>query len=143
MSEFSDPFVDTLSELRQTEKGNPDTLSAFNLIEEQVVSALDRAEPLARKTPGEALLDIQVSPTPSGKTELRLLSRFLPRGLAGILYWYVLYPFHEWVFYGMLAAIARVIGAPITRGPERFTPRITPACNLSPEYREPPLRPPK
>ena len=93
------------------------------------------------KTPGEALLDIHVSPTPSGKTELRLLSRFLPRGLAGILYWYVLYPFHEWVFYGMLAALARVVGRPIIRGPERFTPRISAACNLPPESQEPPLRP--
>jgi len=94
------------------------------------------------KTPGEALLDIQVSPTPSGKTELRLLSRFLPRGLAGILYWYVLYPFHEWVFQGMLAGIARAAGRPITRGPERFTPRIAvAACNLPPESHEPPLGP--
>lgn len=89
------------------------------------------------KTPGEALLDIQINPTRAGRTELRLLSRFLPRGLAGILYWYALYPFHEWVFYGMLAAIARSIGRPITRGPERFTPRITVACQFPPASREP------
>jgi uncharacterized protein YbjT (DUF2867 family) len=95
------------------------------------------------KTPGEALLDIQVAPVRSGKTELRLLSRFLPRGLAGILYWYALYPFHEWVFHGMLVAIARIVGRPITRGPERFTPRITVACNLPPESQAPPSRPPK
>ena len=80
------------------------------------------------KTPGEALLDIQVTQTGAGRSELRLLSRFLPRGLFGILYWYVLFPFHEWVFYGMLKAIAGRIGRPITEGPVRFTPRITPAC---------------
>jgi len=69
----------------------------------------------------------------TGRTELRLLSRFLPRGLFGILYWYGLYPFHEWVFYGMLKAIADRIGRPLTDGPVRFTPRISPACELPTE----------
>lgn len=85
------------------------------------------------KTPGEALLDIQVNSLGTGRTELRLLSRFLPRGLFGILYWYGLYPFHEWVFYGMLKAIADRIGRPLTDGPVRFTPRISPACELPTE----------
>jgi uncharacterized protein YbjT (DUF2867 family) len=85
------------------------------------------------KTPGEALLDIQIKPLAAGQTELRLHSRFLPRGLLGILYWYGLYPFHEWVFYGMLTSIARRIGKPITDGPNRFTPRITPACETPPQ----------
>jgi len=85
------------------------------------------------KTPGEALLDIQVTPTGAGRCEVRLLSRFLPRGLFGILYWYVLFPFHEWVFYGMLKAIAGSIGRPITDGPVRFTPRISPACERVPD----------
>jgi len=76
------------------------------------------------------LLDINLAAGSAGRTRLCLLSRFLPRGLAGILYWYALYPFHEWVFYGMLKAIARVVGRPVIRGPERFTPRITPACRL-------------
>jgi len=82
------------------------------------------------KTPGEALLDIKVTTSGGGRTELRLLSRFLPRGLLGISYWYGLYPFHEWVFYGMLKAIAGSIGRPITDGPVRFTPRISPVCEL-------------
>jgi len=82
------------------------------------------------KTPGEALLEIKLTPTAGDRTELQLLSRFLPRGLAGILYWYILYPFHEWVFHGMLAAIARVVGRPMVRRPERYTPRITAACEL-------------
>jgi hypothetical protein len=40
------------------------------------------------------------------------------------LYWYVLYPFHEIIFSGMLEAIARAVGRPIISGPDRFTRRI-------------------
>ena len=43
--------------------------------------------------------------------------------------------------YRMLAALARVVGRPIFRQPERFTPRTSAACNLPPESQEPPLRP--
>jgi hypothetical protein len=34
------------------------------------------------------------------------------------------------IFYGMLKAIARRIGAPVIDGPRRFTPRLPPACEL-------------
>jgi uncharacterized protein YbjT (DUF2867 family) len=63
------------------------------------------------KVPGEALLDLQVVPTDPTTSELRLVSRFLPRGLLGILYWYALYPFHVVVFKGMLRSIAHRAGA--------------------------------
>ena len=32
---------------------------------------------------------------------------FVPRGLPGLAYWYALYPFHAWIFRGMITAIAR------------------------------------
>ena len=38
------------------------------------------------------------------RVELKMVSRFLPRGLAGILYWYALLPTHRWLFEGMLRA---------------------------------------
>ena len=76
------------------------------------------------KVPGEALLEFQITPLGDDDTQLQMLSRFLPRGLAGIAYWYSLYPFHEWVFYGMLKAIARRIGKPVLAQPERFTPKL-------------------
>jgi hypothetical protein len=82
------------------------------------------------KTPGEALLEFQITPKLKGKVELQMLSRFLPKGLAGILYWYALYPFHQWIFYGMLKAIARSINKPIASGPERFTPKLHTSCAL-------------
>lgn len=85
------------------------------------------------KTPGEALLDFQITPSGAGQVELQMLSRFLPRGLAGILYWYGLYPFHQWIFFGMLKSIANSIGKPIVSGPERFTPKLHTSCALPPK----------
>ena len=76
------------------------------------------------KTPGEALLEFQLNPAGEGRTELRILSRFLPKGLAGILYWYLLYPFHELIFFGMIKAIAKSAGKTISFGPLRFTSRL-------------------
>jgi hypothetical protein len=84
------------------------------------------------KTPGEAMLEFRLTPIGDKQTELQMLSRFLPQGLGGILYWYFLYPFHEWVFYGMLKSIARSINRPLANGPERFTPRLTASCALPP-----------
>ena len=82
------------------------------------------------KMPGEALLEFQITPTGDDQIELRMLSRFLPKGLSGILYWYVLYPFHQWIFFGMLKSIAKSIGKPILSGPERFTPKLHTSCVL-------------
>jgi len=85
------------------------------------------------KTPGEALLEFQITSLADGQVELQMLSRFLPRGLFGIFYWYLLYPFHQWIFYGMLKAIAKAIDKPIVLGPERFTPKLQTACALPKE----------
>jgi uncharacterized protein YbjT (DUF2867 family) len=82
------------------------------------------------KTPGEAMLEFQITPLGANQSELQMLSRFLPKGLGGILYWYVLYPFHEWIFYGMLKSIARSVGKPIVAGPQRFTPKLHTSCRL-------------
>ncbi len=85
------------------------------------------------KVPGEALLDIQIQPLNNNLTQLQLLSRFLPRGIGGILYWYVTYPLHQWIFRDMLKAIAETIGKPVTFEPERFTPKLPTACGFSGE----------
>ncbi|MCG8685634.1 MAG: SDR family oxidoreductase [Desulfobacterales bacterium] len=75
--------------------------------------------------PGEALLEITISETNPKGCELTLLSRFLPRGIFGIIYWYILYPFHEYVFSSMLKGLAKEAGIKIVSGPKRFTPRIS------------------
>ncbi len=82
------------------------------------------------KTPGEALLEFQITPLANGQVELQMLSRFLPKGLFGIVYWYGLYPFHQWIFYGMLKAIAKSIKKPMVADPERFTPKLHTSCAL-------------
>ena len=84
------------------------------------------------KIPGEALLEFRINPIGNGQVELQMVSKFLPRGVFGILYWYVLYPFHALIFSGMLKAIAESIGKPFTYGPEPFNPRLHTACTIPP-----------
>lgn len=79
------------------------------------------------KLPGEAVFDIRLHPR-DGETEIEFLSRFVPKGLGGLLYWYVLYPGHQWVFRGMLEGLARAVGKPIVSTPRRFTPKIPDTC---------------
>jgi uncharacterized protein YbjT (DUF2867 family) len=82
------------------------------------------------KLPGEALLEFRVLRRDDGRTELQQISRFLPRGLWGILYWYALYPVHTWLFRGMLRSIARTVGAPVVLGPVAFDPKQPPRGRL-------------
>lgn len=73
------------------------------------------------KVPGRAWLQFEVTPRPDGGSEIRQTAIFDPAGLAGLLYWYVLYPLHALIFRGMLAGIAaRAIAAagPTTPRPQ-------------------------
>lgn len=72
------------------------------------------------KLPGQAFLSFQLKEIEKGRTELRQVARFLPRGLAGMLYWYAVAPFHHFVFNGMLRGIARTAGKGILIGPEKI-----------------------
>jgi len=82
------------------------------------------------KMPGEALLDIRIQPLGRNRCSLSMLSRFLPRGIAGLAYWYALYPFHQYIFRGMLIAIAQAADGPVIDGPTRFTPKLASSCQL-------------
>jgi hypothetical protein len=73
------------------------------------------------KLPGQAVLAFHLNRTDQG-TELLQIARFMPRGLFGILYWYSVYPFHNYVFNGMLRGIAASVGATVVTGPERLRP---------------------
>jgi len=84
------------------------------------------------KFPGEATLEFRIHPIKHGRTELQQHSRYLPKGLAGLLYWYTLYPFHQWVFKGMLEGIAKAVGKPVVQGPDRFAPRLPHVCYFDP-----------
>ena len=82
------------------------------------------------KLPGEAILDFQVFELPDGKTELQQLSRFLPKGLFGLLYWYAFYPVHQWLYPRMLMGIARASKGAVVEGPDRFAPGMDHVCRM-------------
>ncbi|MFO0690597.1 MAG: SDR family oxidoreductase [Myxococcota bacterium] len=58
------------------------------------------------KLPGRAWLEFTVAPTASG-ARIRQTATFDPAGLAGLAYWYGIYPLHALVFRGMIREIAR------------------------------------
>ena len=61
------------------------------------------------KVPGRAWLRFEVEANDRGSL-IRQTAIFDPAGLAGLLYWYTLYPVHRWIFAGMLDEIAAVAG---------------------------------
>ncbi len=69
--------------------------------------------------PGRAWLEFQVQ-AEAGGSVIRQSAQFEPRGLGGVLYWYLLAPIHELMFRGMLrriaAAAVRSQAAPVLRG---------------------------
>ncbi len=77
------------------------------------------------RTPGQALLEIRIEPINETQCRITLLSRFLPKGLAGLAYWYILYPFHQYVFSQMLKGIGKAAGLDLASPPQRFTPKIS------------------
>jgi len=102
------------------------------------VEAPNRLELLAEmKLPGEATLAFRLYPLKDRHTELQQLSRFLPKGLFGLIYWYSLYPFHQWVFKGMLKKMADAIKKPTSGAPERFAPRRAYVCHFDPRKNDP------
>jgi len=59
------------------------------------------------KVPGVAVLDFDLTPIEGNPSATRLVqtARFRPRGLAGLLYWYLVLPFHKPVFDGLIDGI--------------------------------------
>lgn len=58
------------------------------------------------KVPGQAWLQWEIAPTATGSM-LAQTAIFAPRGLAGALYWHLLYPIHKLIFSAMARSIAR------------------------------------
>jgi uncharacterized protein DUF2867 len=59
------------------------------------------------KVPGAAWLELRVRPRAGGGAEYRQRAVFVPHGLLGHLYWWVVAPFHGLVFGGMTRNIVR------------------------------------
>lgn len=59
------------------------------------------------KVPGRAWLEFRIEEAPDSRMRLLMAAIYEPRGLLGVLYWYVLYPVHKVIFSGMMHAIVR------------------------------------
>jgi uncharacterized protein YbjT (DUF2867 family)/uncharacterized protein YndB with AHSA1/START domain len=86
----------------------------------------------AMKSPGEAALEITLTPSGPGRSRLALLARFQPRGLWGLVYWRLLFAPHVALFRGLLKGLARAAKARVLDGPKRFSPAVPDGCRLPP-----------
>ena len=84
------------------------------------------------KLPGEAILEFRVKSSEQGITELQMLTKYVPRGLLGLAYWYMIYPLHRFMFRGMLEGMANAVKRPILRGPDHFALSRPYACHVEP-----------
>jgi uncharacterized protein YndB with AHSA1/START domain len=59
------------------------------------------------RLPGKGWLEFRVEPADGGETRLQQIAYFQPKGLFGLVYWYMLYPIHRLIFKGLVQAVAR------------------------------------
>ncbi|MFP6765481.1 MAG: SDR family oxidoreductase [Planctomycetaceae bacterium] len=59
------------------------------------------------KLPGRAWLEFEVTRDGTSRSTIRQTAVFDPLGLAGLAYWYSIYPLHEFLFAGMLRGISK------------------------------------
>jgi len=57
--------------------------------------------------PGKAWLEFRIRKLANGRSEIIQEASFLPRGLGGRLYWYVILPLHTFVFPTMIRNLIR------------------------------------
>jgi uncharacterized protein YbjT (DUF2867 family) len=80
-----------------------DALDFWRVEEVEADSSLRlRAE---MKVPGKAWLQFQATGRDDGQTLLSQTAFFAPKGLFGWVYWYALYPFHGFIFSGLIDQI--------------------------------------
>ncbi len=81
------------------------------------------------KLPGEALLEFSLEQSGTGDTILKMTARFLPRGLAGMIYWWAIYPMHSIVFKGMAKSMLKQTSCTVLEGPI-LVEGAAPRCRL-------------
>lgn len=88
---------------------DPDRLRAGDALDFWRVEAVEQDKLLRlraeMKVPGMAWLQFKATPRADGRTLLEQTAFFAPKGLAGFLYWYALYPIHRVIFSGLIARI--------------------------------------
>lgn len=103
---------------------HPDTLMWGDVLDFWRVVEVERPRRLTlraeMKVPGDAVLDFEIETTGTpGRTMLTQTARFRPRGLAGLLYWYAVLPFHKPVFDGLFNGIATTASGAREKTPAR------------------------
>jgi hypothetical protein len=63
------------------------------------------------RLPGRAWLQFEIEPVGTGSS-IRQTAIYDPVGLLGQLYWYILFPIHQFVFAGMLKGIVKAMSNP-------------------------------
>jgi uncharacterized protein YbjT (DUF2867 family) len=101
---------------------DPDHTAVGEAIDFWRVEALERPRLLRLRAemrlPGEAWLEFRIEESPGRRPVLHQRALFIPRGLAGTLYWWSVWPFHGVVFNSMLRNLARA-AAPADDDPQR------------------------
>ena len=67
------------------------------------------------KLPGRAWLQFEIDPADPASSRLRQTAIFDPVGLAGIAYWYILFPLHAFVFRSLLRGLREASEKPSTQ----------------------------
>lgn len=91
-------------------RARPETLRAGDVVDLWRVAEVEpehRVRLAAEmRLPGDAVLDWEIQDAGDRRTRIIQTAWFRPRGLAGLAYWYLLYPVHVVMFRGMLRGIA-------------------------------------
>ncbi|MEQ1891242.1 MAG: SDR family oxidoreductase [Planctomycetota bacterium] len=91
-------------------RAHPDRLRVGDVVDCWRVEAFESDHRLRltaeMRLPGRAWLEFEVEPEGDG-SRLRQTASFDPIGLFGLFYWYSVWPLHQYVFAGMLRALAR------------------------------------
>jgi uncharacterized protein YbjT (DUF2867 family) len=90
---------------------DPDRLAVGDALDCWRVVALEPGRRLLlsaeMKLPGDGWLEFEARPSADGRsTTLRQTASFDPLGLVGLLYWWLSWPAHQWVFAQMVRGIA-------------------------------------
>ncbi len=89
---------------------DPEALGYGEALDFWRVVGFDRNQRLAlraeMKLPGEAMLEFRIESLNETQCTLHQIALFKPRGLFGLIYWYLVMPFHAIVFGGMLRGLA-------------------------------------
>jgi hypothetical protein len=98
---------------------HPDDIRAGESLDFWRVESVERDHLLRlraeMKVPGKAWLQFESTALPHGQTLLVQTAYYAPRGLFGFLYWYAMWPFHAFLFDGLIrrvSARARLLAHP-------------------------------